>query len=101
MNIGTIVTTNMKGQVVIPAKVRYRLGITAQTPLQVEIVGQDVVFHPVARVVRKGDFTDEMFAEILKKTQGAWGPASPEEIKWEKEKRKKELKASEKRRNAW
>lgn len=101
MNIGMIVTPNVKGQVIIPAKVRYKLGITSQTPLQVEVVGQGVVFHPVARVVRKGDFTDEMFAEILKKTQGAWGPPSPEEIKWEKEKRKVGLKASRKRRNAW
>lgn len=94
-------TPNSKGQVVIPAKVRNMLGITAQTPLQVEVMGHGVMFHPVVRVVKKGDFADETFAEILKKTQGAWGPASPEEIKWEKEKRKRELEASRKRRNAW
>lgn len=72
MNIGTIVTPNSKGQVVIPAKVRDMLGITAQTPLQVEVMGHGVMFHPVVRVVRKGDFADETFAEILKKTQGSW-----------------------------
>ena len=44
----------------------------------------------------------ESFAEVLKRTQGAWADMDWEEYdKKEKERREFELKASERRKNAW
>ncbi len=44
----------------------------------------------------------ESFAEVLKRTQGAWADMDWEEYdRKEKERREFELKASERRKNAW
>ncbi|MCI0531806.1 MAG: AbrB/MazE/SpoVT family DNA-binding domain-containing protein, partial [candidate division Zixibacteria bacterium] len=74
-----IVSPNAKGQVVIPAKIRQILGINEETLLQVEQQGQSVIMHPVASVIRKGDFTKDAFLQILEETRGAWGPATKED----------------------
>lgn len=55
MNTGTIVTPNTKGQIVIPQKIREALGITQNTPLQINQVGQAVILHPI-------DFADAAIA---------------------------------------
>ena len=101
MNIGTIVTPNSKGQIVIPYMIRKNLGIGVDTPLQVMLSGQSIVLHPIEGVTRRGDSPDEIFADILRRTAGAWGPATKEDKKREARRRKIELAASRKRRNAW
>lgn len=45
--------------------------------------------------------TDDKFAEILRKTAGAWGPATKEDKMREAKRREIELAASRKRRRAW
>lgn len=71
MNIGTIVTPNTKGQIVIPYKIRQNLGITAQTSLQLLQAGQSIVLHPISDIIRKID-SDSTYLEVLKRTQGSW-----------------------------
>lgn len=101
MNIGTIVTPNVKGQIVIPQWIRTSLGITAETPLQVIQAGQSVVLHPIVGIVRKSDLAGDAFMEILERTRGVWGPASREDVEREKRRKKRELAASRKRTNTW
>lgn len=101
MNIGQIVTPNAKGQVVIPQKIREALGIDENTSLQVVVSGQGVALYPVARILRKGDFLDDKFAQILDETRGAWGPATREDKKREARRKRIEMAASRKRRKAW
>lgn len=98
MNIGTIVTPNAKGQIVIPQKIREELGITLQTQLQLIQTGQSLVLHPIIGVVRKVD-SDDAFKEILDRTRGAWAGDD-----WEKtraRRRKIELAASKRRKQIW
>lgn len=71
MNIGTIVTPNVKGQIVIPYKIRQDLGITAQTSLQLLQAGQSIILHPISDIIRKID-SDSTYLEVLKNTQGSW-----------------------------
>lgn len=98
MNIGTIVTPNTKGQIVIPQKIRQELGITLQTQLQLIQAGQSLVLHPIVGVIRKVD-SDGAFKQILDRTRGAWAGDN-----WEKtraKRRKIELMASKRRKQIW
>ena len=101
MNVGTIVTPNAKGQIVIPYLVREKLGIGVDTQLQLMVSGNGIVLNVVDGVVRRGETKEQIFREILKNTAGAWGPATKEEILKERNKRKFELTASKRRRTAW
>ena len=98
MIVGEIVTTNTKGQVVIPQKIREKLGINQTTPLQVMVSGNSVILHPIVAVVTKSDH-QQNYLEILKKTAGSW-----QKENWQKiiKKRKDlEIKASTKRKKIW
>ncbi|MBI3103498.1 AbrB/MazE/SpoVT family DNA-binding domain-containing protein [Candidatus Daviesbacteria bacterium] len=101
MNIGTIVTPNIKGQIVIPKKIRDDLNISAGQLLNVIVSNGGIHMYPVNEVVTEEEKSNkrEVFLEILKSTQGAWaGDDWPET---EKRRRKIELKASRERKKAW
>lgn len=100
MNIGIIVNTNVKGQVVIPKKIRDSLAISPQTPLQIIQAGQSIVLHPISDVVRRTD-SRETWRDILEMTAGSWGPATGKENKSDKKRERTELLAARKRRIAW
>lgn len=92
---------NAKGQVVIPWRIREDLGINENTQLQIVSSGQSVVMYPVGEVVRRNRMGRETFREVLARTAGAWGPATKEDLRLEKVRRKRELAASRRRAKAW
>jgi bifunctional DNA-binding transcriptional regulator/antitoxin component of YhaV-PrlF toxin-antitoxin module len=100
MDIGTIVTPNIKGQVVIPWRIREQLGITTQTPFQVVVNGQGIMFYPVQGVVRKGELTSGVLTRILDETRGVW-VKDRTYGKHQARRTRRELVASNKRRKAW
>lgn len=96
MKIGNIVNTNPKGQLVIPAVIRTRLGITDQVPLQLIVKGNALYIVPIRDVVTASD-SDSSYLDILAKTKGSWRgekavPAQRKET---------ELEASAQRKKAW
>ena len=98
MKIGTITTTNAKGQIVIPKKMRDALGITEQAVLNVILADGGIYIYPVQDVMSsvKGESS---YASLLEKTKGAWQGDD-----WGATQAKRaatELKASESRKNAW
>ncbi len=96
MKIDTITTTNQKGQVVIPALLRAKLGITDQVPLHITLKGNAIYIVPILGLITTTD-GESSYLDILKKTQGTWqNSATPTDSK-----NKIELKASAKRKNAW
>lgn len=98
MNVQTIVTSNTKGQVVIPHMIRKRLGIVPNTLLQVTQVGEDILLRPVKRIITQTKSDNQALLEVLKRTAGAWaGDDWPET---EKKMRRVELAATRKRRAA-
>lgn len=94
MNVGTIVTPNTKGQIVIPQKMRGSLGITADTPLHLSLVGEAILVQPIRSVITTKD-SDAAFMELLKKTAGSW--AGDDWPKTEKKRKQIELTAAKKR----
>lgn len=102
MNIGTIVTPNTKGQIVIPKSIRDQLNITKDTALHIRTIGDDVIIQPVVDVVVRSDVRTKnaLLLEILKKTAGAW-KNDKEWPKVEAKRRKTELRATIKNKNAW
>lgn len=100
MKYNTITQINSKGQVVIPKAVRETLSITKDTLLKIVARGEGVYLYPVKEVAI-GQGANDAYLKILEMAQGSWGPATKEEIAWEKKKRKLGLKAAKRRRNAW
>lgn len=98
MNIGHIVQPNVKGQIVIPYRMRKSLGIDKDTSLQLSQVGESVVMRPVRGIVTSRD-KHQMLLEVLKKTQGAWRdvPLDPRGEKREA----LELESTKKLKRAW
>lgn len=92
---------NAKGQVVIPWRIREGLGIDENTQLQMVVSGQSVVMYPLVDVMRRNRLGRETFREVLARTAGAWGPATGEDLRLERARRKRELAASRKRAKAW
>lgn len=101
MNVGQVVVPNAKGQIVIPWRMREDLGIDENTQLQIVTSGQSVVMYPLVGVVRRNRMGRETFREVLARTAGAWGPATKEDLRLEKARRKRELAASKRRAKAW
>ena len=99
MQVGEITQVNEKGQSVIPKKIRQALGIGKNAHINWVLSGRMVYVEPVKQIVGLQD--RQSFLEILKKTQGSWGPATKEDIEWEKKVRKFRLMAAKRRRNAW
>lgn len=98
MIVGNIVTTNAKGQVVIPQKIREKLGIAENTPLQVTLAGNSLILHPIVAVITKSD-QQQNYLEILKKTAGTWQEENV--IKVRIKRKNIELAASRERKKAW
>ncbi|MDO8573178.1 MAG: AbrB/MazE/SpoVT family DNA-binding domain-containing protein [Candidatus Daviesbacteria bacterium] len=102
MNIGTIVTPNIKGQIVIPKKIRDGLNITKNTPLNIRVVDNGIHIHPIAEVITNAeeDKRHRVLLQILKETQGAW--ANDKEFdKRQKKMRKMEIAATKRMRKTW
>ena len=102
MNIGTIVTPNTKGQIVIPKKIRDDLIITEDTPLNIRIMDDGIYIHPITEVVTNAeeDKRHQVLMRILKETQGTW--ANDKEFnKRQKRMRKMEIAAAKKMRKTW
>lgn len=92
-----IVSSNAKGQIVIPKAMREVLGITADSQLYLSVKDQTLCIQPfVSSMSAKRDKT---YAEILAETRGGWAgdnwPA--EEAKYHRI----ELAASKKAKKAW
>jgi AbrB family looped-hinge helix DNA binding protein len=100
MNLQPIVQTNKKGQIVIPKKIREKLGIIEGTLLQIVPRDTGIYIHPM-KISPHSTHSNESFLKLLKSTAGAWGPATPEDIKREKEQRRLELEASKRGKKAW
>lgn len=96
MKVGEITTTNAKGQVVIPKKMRDQLGLTPQSVLNIVLWDNGIFITPITGITTKVD-SDDSSAEILKRTQGSWGPPSEEEEKMEEKRRRLEINASGRR----
>lgn len=101
MNVGNIAIPNKKGQVVIPNLIRKELGITEEVVLKFSIWGPGMYVLPMTLSPKNTVFDDGMYLDILKRTRGAWGPETKEEKKIRLRRRKLELSASQKRKNAW
>ncbi len=102
MNIGIIVTPNIKGQVVIPKKIRDQLNITENTPLNVRMIDDGIYIHPIKEVVTDAeeDQRHRMLLKILEETQGAWTDDKDFD-KRQKKMRRSEIKVARKMKKAW
>jgi len=98
MKIGTITKPNAKGQIVIPKKIRDKLGIDENVLLNIIEKDNGVYVHPVDEVTSKTEL-EMPYYKILEKTQGAW--AGDNWPKTERRRRKIELAASRKRKKVW
>lgn len=100
MQIGTIVTPNTKGQIVIPKKIRDGLNITKNTSLNIRVMDDGIYIHPITEVVTNAeeDKRHKVLLRILKETQGAW--ANDKEFdKRQKKMRKMEIAAAKRMKN--
>lgn len=98
MNLGTITTTNTKGQFVIPKHLRTALGITPRTPLHVVLRDQSITIEPVEAIIAKNSQLNN-YLEILKKTAGSW--TDNDWPKTEKKLKRLELEKAQEARKAW
>lgn len=98
MKVGVITKPNQKGQIVIPKKMREVLGINDNVALNLILRGNGIYIYPVEEVVAKGE-RESSYLEILQKTQGTWRKEDWGTVR--KKRRKIELTASKKRKQAW
>lgn len=102
MNIGTIVTPNIKGQIVIPKKIRDQLNITQNTALNIVGDGKTIHIHPIKGVTTASELDNGALYAILKKTQGSWANEDWDTYdKEEKKRRKAEILATKRNKKAW
>ena len=98
MNLGTIAKSNSKGQLVIPKKIRDKLGINTDMLLNITLRGDGIFIRPLEKSLETSD-SRKISLELLKKTAGAW-----KDDDWqatEKKRREIELNSAKARRNAW
>lgn len=100
MNVPIITQPNNKGQIVIPAKFRKKLGINKSIALSVSLLGQGIYVQPVKTIPLIKD-DKGAYLDLLKRHRGAWGKPTKEELKAEQTRRKQELTVSERRFKAW
>jgi bifunctional DNA-binding transcriptional regulator/antitoxin component of YhaV-PrlF toxin-antitoxin module len=101
MNLSAIVTPNVKGQIVIPQAMRKALDVGPKRPLKLSLRGKSLLVQPIVGVVVEEDNNHQLMLDVLEKTQGAWGPASKDELKLKKKRHKLELERAKKSRKAW
>jgi AbrB family looped-hinge helix DNA binding protein len=97
MNIGNIVTSGPKGQIVIPAKIREELHIGPDTSLQITISGNSIIIHPITGIIRSVD-AENSYEQILKATQGSW---ANEPVEDETKRHRIEKLATARNKKAW
>jgi len=98
MNLGNILTTNDKGQIVIPKEMRKALGINPDIALNLTLRGNGIYIYPIEEVITKLE-SESSYLSLLEKTKGSW-----EQEDWQgtrKIRRKIEEAASAKRKNLW
>ncbi|MBI2405027.1 AbrB/MazE/SpoVT family DNA-binding domain-containing protein [Candidatus Gottesmanbacteria bacterium] len=98
MNLGIVTKPNAKGQIVIPKRMRDALGIDENALLSLTIKGYGVYITPLEKSLGTSD-SRNIAVEVLKKTMGTWKRDTW--TKTEKQRRKLELAASAKRKQAW
>lgn len=99
MKIGIISRPNKKGQFVIPQKIREQFGIDENSSLNIIVKDNGFAVYPIKEIHTQSerDIGNEAFLKILEKTRGAWGPATKEDLKRERARRRLELRASRRR----
>ncbi len=95
MKVANITTTNQKGQIVIPQKLRSALNITPDVPLNIVLSGNAIHLYPIQEVITKTE-RENSYASLLKLTQGTW-----KEKDWTLKRKSLELKASLERKKKW
>jgi len=98
MKIGTVTSTNNKGQLVIPKEMRKALGIDSTVTLNMMLTGKGIYIYPVDEFITKAD-AESSYLQLLEKTKGAWNNEEWDEI--DTKRSEIELKASESRKNRW
>jgi len=98
MNLTVITKPNVKGQIVIPKKFRDELSIDENVFLSLIIRGGGVFVAPLGKATMSAD-SRKVSLEILRKTAGAWQSTDWKET--DNIRRKVELLASGRRKNAW
>lgn len=71
MNVGSIVSPNAKGQIVIPNHLRKSLGITNTTLIRLKLMGQGLYLQPVTAMPHVDD-DNQAFLDMLAKTAGSF-----------------------------
>lgn len=93
MKVGFITKPNYKGQIVIPKEIRDILHIDATVPLNMSVRGHGMYLYPITGVITDVDHEDS-YQMVLIKTRGTW---SEDKNFPNTKKRKRELAASQKR----
>lgn len=71
MNVGSIVTPNTKGQIVIPSHLRKALGITEATIMSLKLMGPGIYLQPMKVIAQTADDNGALLA-LLAKTRGTF-----------------------------
>ena len=95
MKVGIYTKPNQKGQIVIPKEFRKALGIDDQVLLHLVMRGNGIYLYPVVEVTGLAK-SEDAYVKLLEKTQGTWGKGGRVGNK-----RKLELAASRRRKQAW
>ncbi|PIU86908.1 hypothetical protein COS66_03725 [Candidatus Berkelbacteria bacterium CG06_land_8_20_14_3_00_43_10] len=95
MKVEYFATTNQKGQVVIPKKLRDELHISDSVLLHILKRGGGFYVYPVKEVIDH-DSVDTSYGAVLAHTQGKWGKS-----KSSTRTATQELTASQSRKDAW
>lgn len=98
MKIGTIATTNDKGQLVIPKEMRDALGIDSGTTLNLILAGKGIYVYPVEELITKSEM-ENSYLQLLQKTKGTWADEDWDDLRQKRS--EVELKASENRKKRW
>ncbi|MEX0895820.1 MAG: AbrB/MazE/SpoVT family DNA-binding domain-containing protein [Patescibacteria group bacterium] len=93
-----IAQTNIKGQLVIPKKMRDKLGIKPTVQLQLVLKEAGIFIQPVKEIITD-NVGKESYLALLKKTQGSWQDQT--DVQKARDKKKLELQASRKRKQTW
>jgi|GEM_PF-738665 len=103
MKIGIITKPNAKGQIVIPQKIRQKYDINSKTVLNILVKNDGFFVSPIKEVYSQAEQSmgNDAYLELLKRSRGAWGVPSKAELKKEQSRRKHELSASQRRKQAW
>ncbi len=97
MKIQDIVSTNTKGQLVIPKAMREQLSITSDSKLYIVLRGNSIYISPIQDVITRAE-VESSYIKLLEKTRGTWGEEGESTDHTRSE---KELHASSERKKQW